>query len=178
MKQPSRTYSVLIVDMYYSEDKDREATVGKFYRFNKAKEYARRRTRASVEVERAKSTSPEDLKERWCTYGEDCFVATGVGQAGYSGGQELDFFVEHQAAPEEIDWMAFSPCRKREKLPQVNRPEKPDWRKRKHGPPGYYGIIKQGRFMTENVMSPEDQERKYGGMNLIMVGNFGPHAKK
>jgi len=95
-------YRVLVIDMC-NYDSDDDFCVGYFPGLESAREYARRRTRASVEENRAASKSPEDLRDRCFSFGEDCKVMGG----GYIGFQELDYFIEHPATPEEIDYRAL-----------------------------------------------------------------------
>jgi len=57
-----KTFSVLVYDMY---DYGEVATVNGFKTFDEAREYARRRTRDSVENERRASTDAKDLHDRW-----------------------------------------------------------------------------------------------------------------
>lgn len=102
----AKTFSVLVMDMYHYMDKDEETMVGGFKTFEAAREYARRRTRDSVEEERPASTSPKDLHDRWFMFGEDCMV---IGGKKYSGEEELDFFIANPATPEERDWASLQP---------------------------------------------------------------------
>jgi hypothetical protein len=95
-------YTVLVIDMFHY-DSDEDFCVGYFPSMEAAREYARRRTRGTVEENRAKSTSPEDLRSRCFSFGEDCKVMGG----DYSGFRELDYFITHPATAEEVDYRAL-----------------------------------------------------------------------
>jgi hypothetical protein len=102
-----KTFSVLVMDMYHSMDREEQSQVDGFQTYEAAREYVRRRTRDSVQEERPNSTSPKDLEDRWYMFGEDCLVMGG----DYSGGEELDFFIANPATPEERNWTSLSPDR-------------------------------------------------------------------
>src|ERR1017187_6155405 len=109
----TKTFTVLVIDMY--DYPDGQTTVTGFKTLEAAREYARRRTRDSVEAERPGSTSAKDLKDRWYLFGEDCVVISG----DYSGGSELDFFIAHKATKKERDWVSLSPAYR---VTGLNRP--------------------------------------------------------
>jgi hypothetical protein len=96
------TYSVYVIDMYHY-DKDEDFTVHGFATLEVAKEYARRRTRSSVEESRCKD--PESTSRAWHQWGESCFVVGG----DYSANTELDFFIANKATPEECDFASIEP---------------------------------------------------------------------
>ena len=98
-----KTFSVLVYDMY---DYGEVATVDGFKSFESAREYARRRTRDSVENERPASTDAKDLHDRWFMFGEDCQV---IGGEEYSGEDDLDFFIANPATPGERNWLSLTP---------------------------------------------------------------------
>jgi hypothetical protein len=98
-----KTFSVLVYDMYDYGD---VATVNGFKTFEAAREYARRRTRDSVENERRSSTDAKGLRDRWFMFGEDCQV---IGGEKYSGEEELDFFNADPATPGERNWLSLTP---------------------------------------------------------------------
>ncbi len=99
----TESYSVLIIDMYHY-DPEEDFVVRGFPTFELAKEFARRWVRDSVEELREPGQSKEELRRRWFTFGEDASVIQG--EPHYAGSHELDFFIEHPAAPEERDWQA------------------------------------------------------------------------
>ena len=94
-------YSVIVIDMFHYDDES-EMIIRGFPTEELAREYARRRTRDSLEELRGDGISHDELRERWFIFGEDCLV---VGDS-YTGLSELDFFIDHPATPEERDWMA------------------------------------------------------------------------
>ena len=100
--KPNPNFEVIVFDMY---DYGKKSCVGGFATLQEAKEYARRRTRDSLEEERPQSTDAKDLKDRWFMFGEDCMVVSG----NYSGQEELDFFIANPATPEERDWASLQP---------------------------------------------------------------------
>src|ERR1700677_5385664 len=89
-------FAVLVIDMFHY-DEDEDFRVGWFPGLEAAREYARRRTRHTVEENRPAGTSPEELRDRCFDFGEDCKV---VGDS-YAAFQELDFFIAHPATPAE-----------------------------------------------------------------------------
>jgi len=95
-------YSVLVIDMFH-HDAENETIVRGFPTVEMATEYARRRTRDSVEELRRPSQSSRTLREQWLRFGEDCCV---IGEA-YCGVSEIDYFVSHPATREERDWQVI-----------------------------------------------------------------------
>lgn len=105
-----RGYAVLVIDMY-DYDEESEVVVGDFPSFETAREYARRRTRDSVEELRKPGESNEDLGGMWGLFGEDCLVVGAKPDRPdplYTGYSELDFFVQHPASEEERDWVGLA----------------------------------------------------------------------
>ena len=98
-------YKVLVIDMFHYGDPEEEMVISGFPSMEAAREYARRRTRNSVEELRSEAKSPEELRERWFAYGEDCVVI----QGDYAGGKELDYFIQHPATEAERDWESLTP---------------------------------------------------------------------
>ena len=92
-------YSVLVIDMFH-HDAEGDIIVRGFPTLDLATEYARRRTRDSVEELRRPSQSSHTLREQWLQFGEDCCV---IGQP-YCGASEIDYFITHPATREERDW--------------------------------------------------------------------------
>ena len=91
--------------MFHYMDEDEEEIVAGFATLELAREYARRRTRDSLEEQRPDASSAEDLHGRWFSFGEDCLV---IGDT-YCGGHELDYFISHPATAPERDWRSLSP---------------------------------------------------------------------
>ena len=111
--RPEKTYGVMVFDMFHYMDEEENSYVGGFPTLEQAKEYARRRTRDSLEEQRPQSKGPADLKDLWWTFGEDCMVVDG----GYSGLDELDLFIANPATPEERDWFSLQPPGDRQEPP-------------------------------------------------------------
>ena len=105
LSNDTRRFSVVVLDMFHYMDPDEKTTVSGFPTFELAREYARRRTRDSLEEQRPASTTTEDLRDRWYCFGEDCLVIGG----SYSGRDELDYFIAHPATVEERDWVSLTP---------------------------------------------------------------------
>ena len=99
----SEGFSVLVIDMAHY-DAGEDAVVRGFQTFGAAKEYARRRVRASVEELRAPGQSKAELRRLWHIFGEDALVNGGA--ESYAGSHELDYFIAHPATEEERDWQA------------------------------------------------------------------------
>jgi hypothetical protein len=106
-KNDKNKFSVLVLDNYHFANEDEEILVTGFSTLEAAREYARRRTRDSMEELRAGSSSTKDLRDRWSLFGENCLVVGG----DYAGGSELEFFAESPASPEEINWLSLKPKR-------------------------------------------------------------------
>lgn len=100
------TWAVLVIDMFhYMDPEEGERLVEGFLRPEDAIEYARRRTRSSLEECRPNASDAAALRSAWFMFGEDC-VALGT---GYKGLAELDEFIAHPATPEQIDWASLEP---------------------------------------------------------------------
>jgi hypothetical protein len=105
-KPTDNTWSVLVIDMFhYMDPEEGERLVTGFLKEEDAVEYARRRTRSSVEECRPSAPEAAALRSAWLMFGEDC-IALGT---GYKGFAELDEFIAHPATPEEIDWVSLEP---------------------------------------------------------------------
>jgi hypothetical protein len=102
--RPGNFY-VRVLDMFHYMDEEEEIEVDGFATRELAREYARRRTRDSLEEQRSPGCSAEELRSLWYSFGEDCVV---VGD-GYCGAHELDFFIANPATVEERDWMSLTP---------------------------------------------------------------------
>lgn len=101
----SQGYSVVVIDMFHYMGDDANTTVDGFATLELAREYARRRTRDSLEEQRDASSSAQDLRQRWFMFGEDCQVLNDT----YCGARELDYFIAHPATAEERDWVVLEP---------------------------------------------------------------------
>jgi hypothetical protein len=121
-KPISNTWSVLVIDMFhYMDPEDGERLVAGFLNPEDAIEYARRRTRSSVEECRPSASDATELRTAWFMFGEDCIAL----DTGYKGFAELDEFIAHPANPEEIDWVSLEPDPKlRAFLLEVGRSER------------------------------------------------------
>jgi len=97
------TFSVMVLDMFHHGDEGSSYTVDGFPTLELAKEFARRWVRDSLEEMRSPTQTRAALREQWFAFGEDAVVLGG----NYSGCSELDFFIDHPAAPEERDWQAI-----------------------------------------------------------------------
>jgi hypothetical protein len=98
-----QTYSVLIIDMSYIDEKN--FVVQGFPTLQLANEFARRRVRDSVEELREPNQTQGDLRRLWHTFGQDASVLGG--EPHYAGSHELDYFIEHPATGEERDWQSI-----------------------------------------------------------------------
>ena len=100
-------HTVRVLDMYDYMNEEANSTVTGFETAELAVEYARRRTRASVEEQRKPNMDPKLLKSLWFSFGEDCLAE------GYIGGREIDYFIANPAPkethPELTDWTALEP---------------------------------------------------------------------
>jgi hypothetical protein len=101
----SATFTVVVFDMAHTGDADGERSISGFPTLERAREYARRRTRASVEQLRQPNTDPATLRRMWTLYGEDCTVLGG----NYCGSSELDTFIADPAEEWQRDWHALDP---------------------------------------------------------------------
>ena len=138
-------HSVTVLDMFDYMNEEANSVVTGFESAELAIEYARRRTRASVEEQRSPNIEPEVLKSLWFSFGEDCLAE------GYIGGREVDYFIANPAPkdthPELTDWAALEPKKRNDVLkPKMNRdididPESEEaWR---YGPPYSWNEIEE-----------------------------------
>ncbi len=93
------SFGVLVINMFHY-DPDEDTSILGFPMLDLATEYARRRTRDSLEECRGFGLSKEEIKKQWYTFGEDCMVLGGE----YKGSAEIDYFIEQPATKEERDW--------------------------------------------------------------------------
>lgn len=66
-EQAEPSYTVLVLDMFHYGDTDEEIKVTGFKTLEAAREYARRRTRDSLEALRPETTDANELRDRWFT---------------------------------------------------------------------------------------------------------------
>ena len=92
-------YGVLVIDRYHYDSHEDISVLG-FPTLALAVEYARRRTRDSLEEMRGSARTKEELRKQWSLFGEDCIVL----QGDYKGSSEIDDFLDHPAMEEERDW--------------------------------------------------------------------------
>lgn len=97
--QPAE-WRVLVFDMARTGEPDDPREVSGFATLEHAREFARRRTRASVEELRTPGMPSDSLRRLWLHYGEDCHVVAD----GYRGHSELDRFIAEPAGPGECAW--------------------------------------------------------------------------
>lgn len=95
-------YSVLVIDMLHY-DAESETILHGFPNADIAREYARRRTRDSLEELRHDGQSAKELRRQWLLFGEDCCV---IGQS-YCGASEVEYFIAHPASAAERDWQGI-----------------------------------------------------------------------
>ncbi|MFX1519817.1 MAG: hypothetical protein ACFFCD_07845 [Promethearchaeota archaeon] len=98
----TKHYSVLIIDNFHMEP-EYDYVIAGFPTLELAIEFARRWVRDSLENQRKSNQSKEELRKMWYAFGEDAVVLGG----DYHGSSELDFFIDHPAKPEELDWQTI-----------------------------------------------------------------------
>lgn len=97
---------MLVMDLGRYQDPDGETLIEGFPTLEQAREYARRRTRASIEEVRGSSPSPDFIKEQWMLFGESCLV---VGE-DYRASEEVDWFIWNRPnSPDDLDWKSLEP---------------------------------------------------------------------
>jgi hypothetical protein len=101
-KSDDGDYAVLVIDMFHHDDES-ETIIRGFRSVELATEYARRRTRDSLEELRRPNQSASALRQQWLLFGEDCCV---IGQH-YCAASEVDYFVTHPATREDRDWKSL-----------------------------------------------------------------------
>ncbi len=103
-----KTYSVAIVDLFHPDD---VIVYDGFPSFELAKEFARRRTRASLEGLREDNPtirSKEGVASAWRALGENAIVIGGGPAQAYAGKDELDYFIDNPASGEDCKWSDFA----------------------------------------------------------------------
>jgi hypothetical protein len=101
-------YSVLVTDNYRAPHEGAFVLVTGFATLEAATEYARRRTRASVEEMRSPGNGPDDVRSAFLRFGEASAVVAGDDRI-YDARHDLAFFVAHPASAEESDWLSLEP---------------------------------------------------------------------
>lgn len=117
-------YCVVVSDNY----RDRRAGGGAlrvtgFSSLQEATEYARRRTRASVEELRSPGATACDVRSGFLLFGESATVVCGE-EVLYDARTELDDFASHPALEEERDWLSMEPAPPRA-MPSSPAPDLP-----------------------------------------------------
>ena len=85
-------------------DPEEDYIIDGFPTIELAVEFARRWVRESLEENRKKDKTAEEIKKMWRTFGEDAVVLDG----NYRGSSELDYFVLNPATKKEhTDWKAI-----------------------------------------------------------------------
>jgi hypothetical protein len=98
-------FQVCVLQMFRFMGEGAEIYVSGFATVELAREYAKRRTRDTLEEQRPGRINAEDLRDHWHRWGEDCMVFGG----NYRGAKDVDFFIVQPATPEERDWTALDP---------------------------------------------------------------------
>lgn len=106
-----QSYDVLVIDNGHVPDEGASHLVGGFASWEAAVEYARRRTRDSVEEFRRQDQAAEQLRAEFLHFGESCSV-NGMDDRHYRARDELDYFVANPATDEQRDWGSIGPKRK------------------------------------------------------------------
>jgi hypothetical protein len=101
-------YSVLVTDNYRAPQEGASVLVTGFATLEAATEYARRRTRASVEELRSSGDGADDVRSGFLLFGETSAVVAGD-ECIYDARHDLEFFVAHPASAEESDWLSLEP---------------------------------------------------------------------
>jgi hypothetical protein len=101
-------YRVFVTDHYHGAPAGAADVVCGFPSVEVATEYARRRTRASVEELRSPGQAAEDVRSAFLLYGESSAVLAGSERV-YDAGDELDYFVRNPASAEQRDWISLEP---------------------------------------------------------------------
>lgn len=103
-------YCVIVSDNYGERREGRDGLrVTGFSSLEAAAEYARRRTRASVEELRSPGAAAGDVRSGFLRFGESSAVVCGQDLL-YDARSELDFFAAHPALDEELDWLSLEPA--------------------------------------------------------------------
>ena len=101
-----KTYSVMVIDNFNRHDPDERFTITGFTSPQAAEAYAVARVRASIEHCRAEAEgkTPEELRRRWETFGEEVVV-----EGRYIGLSRFEEFAAQPATATERDYLALKP---------------------------------------------------------------------
>ncbi len=103
------SYNVQVLDNFHLyDDEEEEVFYPGFPSFETAREFARRRTRSSLEEQRQPGLSEEGLKAMWYQFGESAIAAGEGPEENYYGSSEIDYFIDHPATDEECDWAGMA----------------------------------------------------------------------
>jgi hypothetical protein len=106
----TEAFSVGIVNMWDFPHDDCITFVDGFASAAAAAEYAKRRTRDSLEELRMPGQSREELRRAWGSFGESCFAhCSSAPESFYSAHDDLVWFIDHPASPHERNWTAIDP---------------------------------------------------------------------
>lgn len=100
-----REHAVLVCDLFNYQLEEEEFLLEGFASLDRAREFARRWVRDSVEEFRGRRRTPDEHRLLGALFGEDAVVI----EAEYAGSEELDFFLSHPTSPSERDWAALLP---------------------------------------------------------------------
>jgi hypothetical protein len=100
-----REHSVLVCDLFNYQVEEEEFMLEGFPSPDRAREFARRWVRDSVEGFRGRRRTADEHRLLWVLFGEDAVVI----EAEYAGSDELDFSRSHPASPADRDWTAMLP---------------------------------------------------------------------
>ncbi len=95
-------YSVVVCDLFHGVDPDHQVVVSGFATEEDAVAYARRRVRQGIAELRRPGDTREALRDRWRSFGEDCWVS-GPDGPGYRASSELDAFLDAAITPERSE---------------------------------------------------------------------------
>ncbi len=97
------SFTVLIIDNFHM-DPEEDYLIEGFPTKDLAVEFARRWVRESLEENRKKAKTAEEIRKTWRAFGENAVVLDG----NYRGSSELDYFILNPATKkEQTDWKAI-----------------------------------------------------------------------
>jgi hypothetical protein len=103
-------YRVLVLDNFHIFDPEEqdEVLLAGFPSFEAAREYARRRTRASLEEMRKPDQAREELRFMWFQFGESAQAIGREPGSTYYASADIDFFIDNPASEKERDWAGLA----------------------------------------------------------------------
>ena len=110
--EPGSGWSVTVIDNFHRTDPEARIVVEGFRSRAEAREYALRRVRSSIEQCRREATDDEDLRSRWNALGEEALV-----DGEYIGLAHFGSLAAAPAGPEDCDWLALDPGRRKPREP-------------------------------------------------------------